>query len=123
MDGKWVDGHFVIGDRTACGIKRACVNPTSGKCGECLAMLTCTMNWQDGEDLLQEGWYSSGNGYASVVVAVVRPGVDWAAFIGGCSYTKLEEEAVRWTAIYGVKLPLCHAHHFFPNLPRRMYRA
>jgi len=130
-DGHW-DGHFYA-ERgkdtliTACGVEvkkgtRIIFGP-GRKCAECLAMLSRTMNWQNGEELLREGFYVNANGYAVAVVAVVRPFVDWTAYVGGCNLTQHEEDAVRWIARYGAKLPYEHAHHFFPDLPWRLYRS
>lgn len=92
------------------------------KCAECLAMLTCTENWTDGDSLLQEALFYSSNGYNVAVIAVVNPGIDWAAYVGGCDGRSTERDTAYWVARYGCKLPVEHACHFFPRLSRRLYR-
>jgi len=97
-------------------------DPHAERCPECEAMLTATENWTDGDLLLREGWYSNAEGFAVAVVAVVNPGVDWVAYIGGTDLTEHEEEAVRWVAQHGAKLPARLAQAFFPDLPMQMFR-
>ena len=126
----WAIRHYWKKDgddyRSACGLVERELTlekdtDYSIKCSECRAMRS--FQWTAGNELIQEAMYYNANGFAIAVVAVISPFIDWTAYIGGCDLTKREEDAVRWTAQYGVKLPWHHAHHFFSNLPRRMYRA
>jgi len=80
---------------------------------------------ENGNHLL-EGGYWNANESAVAIVAVVTPGIDWAAYIGGTSelegpYTK--EETLRWVAHYGCKLSEATARPFFDNrLADMVYR-
>jgi len=107
---------------TACGCALADA-PLVEDCPYCQEMLTCTEGWQQDGHLLREGFYGNNGIYAVVVVASVLPGVDWTAYIGGYDgMSASEEEAVRWVARHGVKLPYHYAKAFFGDLPDDLYR-
>jgi len=64
-----------------------------------------------------DGWrYWNANGYATVIVAVVTEGVDWAAYIGGAPDWIRERDAVSHVAQLGDKLAEADARHFFPAI-------
>lgn len=67
------------------------------------------------DEILVEARYYNANRYACAVVAVMTPGVDWAAYMGGCGSDLSEEEAVRFVARKGCKLSEEDARHFFPD--------
>ena len=69
---------------------------------------------EDGNQIL-EGGYWNANGVAVAIIAVVTPGIDWAAYIGGTGDDYLKEETLRWVARCGCKLPEATARHFFDN--------
>jgi len=69
---------------------------------------------EDGNHIL-EGMYWNANGSAVAIIAVVTPGIDWAAYIGGTGDDYRKEETLRWVARYGCKLPEATARHFFDN--------
>ena len=62
-----------------------------------------------------EARYWNANGYATAVVASITPGVDWAAYIGGCP-PQSKEEGLAVVAGQGCKLSEDDARHFFPDL-------
>jgi len=66
------------------------------------------------------GEYWNSNGYATAVVAVVSPGINWAAYIGG-GPDEHEIDCLEFVASSGAKLREDHARHFFPEetLPYR----
>ena len=68
-----------------------------------------------------EGRYFNTSGVAVAVVAVVTPGIDWAAYIGGTTATRHEDEAIVYAAEWGAKLSEEDARYFFPaiKLPYR----
>ena len=62
-----------------------------------------------------EGRYWNANGKGIAVVAIVKDGVDWSAYIGADN-GYLEKECLNWTTKYGAKLREADARHFFPDI-------
>jgi hypothetical protein len=109
--------------RTACRLTARLAPEEAGtQCPECLAMLTCTEGWVDGGRLLQEALFYCTGGHSVAVIASVNPGIDWAAYIGGAPGDLPEKDVAYHVASHGAKLPVEHARHFFPRLPRRLHR-
>jgi len=63
-------------------------------------------------------WYANGMGVQ--IVAVEGAGTptarDWAAYIGGVSYSDPEDEAMKWVRQHGCKLTKEEAEFFFPHI-------
>lgn len=69
----------------------------------------------DNGHLAIEGGYWNANGFAVAIVALVNPGIDWSAYIGGTPGSEgwTEEDTIRWVARHGCKLLRETALHFF----------
>ena len=67
-----------------------------------------------------EARYFNANGYATAIIASVTPGVDWAAYIGGCP-PQSEDVGLAFVAEHGCKMSEDDARYFFPDfdLPYR----
>jgi len=59
--------------------------------------------------------YYNSNGYATAIVAVITPDIDWAAYIGG-GPTYHERDCVHEVARHGAKLGEAHARFLFPDV-------
>lgn len=62
-----------------------------------------------------EGRYWNANGSGICIIAVVTAGVDWSAYVGSDNGWS-ENDCLRWTADYGVKLSAKDAKYFFPEI-------
>jgi len=64
-----------------------------------------------------EGRFWNPQGKQIAVVAVVTPGVDWAAYIGTDAPNSWKElDTCDWAAEHGAKLSAEDAHHYFPEI-------
>ena len=71
---------------------------------------------KDGNRVIYEGRYYNANYQACVIVAVTTPTQDWAAYINGVDASISEEDAVKWVAYHGCKMPELDARHYFPEI-------
>ena len=70
--------------------------------------------------LYPRGFWRSG-GFCVAVVAVVTPGVDWAAYIGAQPDAVGRDDLYEWVSRHGAKLSEADARHFFDcSLPYRL---
>ena len=69
------------------------------------------------EPNMYEGRYFCANRYSCAIVMMVKPGVDWAAYIGGYDGIKAsEDETLLFVARSGSKLREGDARYFFPDI-------
>jgi hypothetical protein len=69
-----------------------------------------------GDTKIIKGRYYNANYQACAIVAVVKEGIDWAAYIGGADYRLPEKEALKHVADKGDKLSEQDARYFFPDI-------
>jgi hypothetical protein len=65
---------------------------------------------------LKTGLYSNSNGYSCAIVAVITEGIDWAAYMGGCSGDVSDTTTIEWVAQHGDKIPKKLAQFIFPDI-------
>jgi hypothetical protein len=77
---------------------------------------------KQGERRLIEARYYNANYYATVIVASITEGIDWAAYIGGAPDDMDERNAIEFVAQHGCKLSRKDAKYYFPEieLPYRL---
>jgi len=64
--------------------------------------------------------YYNANYFATVIVASITEGIDWAAYIGGADYHLPEKKAAEYISGYGCKLSESDARYYFNiELPYR----
>lgn len=59
--------------------------------------------------------YFNSGGYATAIVEVITPGIDWAVYIGG-GPVYYEHECIAQVASFGSKMSEEDGRHFFPQI-------
>ena len=79
-------------------------------------------NYEKGGGQAYEARYWNPEAANICIMALVTPGVDWAAYIGAAHGVHREEEAMEWTLEKGAKLLEKDARYFFPQFKDKPYR-
>ena len=64
---------------------------------------------------LLKGRYWNNNGKGIAIIASIREGINWSAYIGADN-GQSESACLEWAKGHGDKLSESDARHFFPNI-------